>query len=400
MANLELEVSNAQRIVILRILAAASFLVLFQAYLVVPLIPTLAIDLNASSSVLGLLVPAYTIPYGLSTLFYGPLSDRLGRKPVLLTLLVLMTATTFLLAFSQSATMFLGIRIVMGLTTGGIIPITIALLGDLYPYEQRGKPIGLLYGVMAGGMTFGSTLGAYLNPLIGWRIEFLATGGLCVIILVLATRYHKYFYTKKPTDVLSIKNVIAISHKLLSSTEGSKLYSYILLNGMFHSGIFSWLAFYFSTRYHLGDQGIGIALLGYGVPGMLLGLSIGKAADTYGRNKLIPIGLLIGAISVTILVFNFPLWISGVSVALLSLGYDMTQPLFAGLVTQLGNNSNRGQAVGLSACMLFLGYGIGALVFQFLIQFGITYALLIFVFIEALLAVISINLFKKNNLII
>lgn len=164
-------------------------------------------------------------------------------------------------------------------------------------------------------MTFGSTLGAYLNPLIGWRIEFLATGGLCFIILVLATRYHKYFYTKKPTDVLSIKNVIAISHKLLSSTEGSKLYSYIFLNGMFHSGIFSWLAFYFSTRYNLGDQGIGIALLGYGVPGMLLGVSIGKAADTYGRNKLIPIGLLIGAISVTILVFNFPLWIAGVSVA-------------------------------------------------------------------------------------
>jgi predicted MFS family arabinose efflux permease len=387
----------AARKILLRILATASFLVLFQAYLVAPLIPALAIDFKASASLVGLMVPAYTIPYGLSTLFYGPLSDRIGRKPVLLVLLGLMALATIALAFSSSAYMFLFIRVLMGLSTGGIVPIAIALLGDLYPYEERGRPIGLLYGAMAGGMTFGSTLGAYLNPLIGWRMEFIITGLMSCGVLLAAVYFRNLFSSSRMAEFIPIKSVFSISHQLLTSKKGRPLYSYIFLNGMFHSGIFAWLGYYFSTRYHLNDQGIGLALLGYGLPGMLLGVTIGKAADKYGRKKLIPIGLLTGVITVAVLVFKFPLWIAGASVALLSLGYDMTQPLFAGLVTTLGNNSSRGLAVGLSASMLFLGYGIGALVFQFLLHQGISFALVVFVGLESVLLLGSVHFFKNFN---
>jgi predicted MFS family arabinose efflux permease len=385
----------ASRAVLLWILAAASFLVLFQGYLVAPLIPALANDFRASSSVVGLMVPAYTIPYGLSTLLYGPLSDRVGRKPVLLVLLVMMAVATLALAFSSSAYMFLGIRVFMGLSTGGIVPIAIALLGDLYPYEERGKPIGLLYGAMAGGMTFGSTLGAYLNPLIGWRMEFIITGIMCGIVLLAAVYFRKLFTSSRSSEIISFKTTVLVSKQLLTRKKGRPLYSYIFLNGMFHSGIFAWLGYYFSTRYHLNDQGIGLALLGYGLPGMLLGVTIGKAADKYGRKNLIPIGLLTGVVTVSVLVFKFPLWIAGASVAFLSLGYDLTQPLFAGLVTTLGNNSSRGLAVGLSASMLFLGYGIGALIFQFLLQQGISTALLAFVGLELALFLGSLYLFKN-----
>jgi predicted MFS family arabinose efflux permease len=81
----------AARTILPGILAAASFLVLFQAYLVAPLISALVANFKAPASLVGLMVPAYTIPYGLSTLFYGPLSDRVGRRPVLLVLLGMMT---------------------------------------------------------------------------------------------------------------------------------------------------------------------------------------------------------------------------------------------------------------------------------------------------------------------
>jgi predicted MFS family arabinose efflux permease len=65
---------------------------------------------------------------------------------------------------------------------------------------------------------------------------------------------------------------------------------------MFHSGVFTWLGLYFSERYHLGDEGIGLALLGYGVPGMLLGPIIGRVADRIGRKRIIPSGILIAAL--------------------------------------------------------------------------------------------------------
>jgi predicted MFS family arabinose efflux permease len=57
---------------VLHVMAAASFLVFFQAYLVAPLIPSLSIEFHASTNFLGMLVPAYMLPYGISTLFMDP----------------------------------------------------------------------------------------------------------------------------------------------------------------------------------------------------------------------------------------------------------------------------------------------------------------------------------------
>lgn len=377
------------------LLAAASFLVLFQIYLIAPLIPSLAKDLNTSDYTMGLAIPAYTIPYGLSTLFYGPFSDRIGRKKMLLALFALMSLLTLLLAFASSSTLFLLLRIALGFVTGGIVPVSIALIGDTYPYQMRGKPIGLLYAAMAGGMAFGSTFGAYLNPIIGWRYEFLITGSICTLLFGLAAINHRLLTSTFIKQSVGIRKIWDTSIKLISSGQGRVLYPFIFLNGVFHSGIFSWLGYYFIERYGLNDQAIGLALLGYGIPGMLLGVSIGKAADRLGRNKLIPVGLLVGGISVLTLCFYVPLWLAAVAVALLSLGYDMTQPLFAGMVTEIGRNENRGQAVGLSACMLFLGYGAGAFIFQSLLPLGLSAALGVFVLLELVLFGLNRKLFTK-----
>src|ERR1700739_5074352 len=115
------------------------------------------------------------LPNGISTLFYGPLSDRVGRKPVILTLLVMMAVTTAGVATARTVHQMLAWRLLGGIATGGIVPIALALLGDLFPYAERGRPIGWMFGAMAGGMAFGSSVGAFLNPVIGWGRGFLIT---------------------------------------------------------------------------------------------------------------------------------------------------------------------------------------------------------------------------------
>ena len=70
---------------LLLLLSVATFLIFFQAYMVAPLIPRLAQVFAVSPEFISLVVPAYLLPYGAAVLFYGPLSDRLGRKPVILT---------------------------------------------------------------------------------------------------------------------------------------------------------------------------------------------------------------------------------------------------------------------------------------------------------------------------
>lgn len=77
--------SARQRERLLRLLAAATFLIFFQAYMVAPMIPRLAAVFGVSPQTVGLIVPAYLIPYGVSTLFYGLLSDWIGRKRIMFT---------------------------------------------------------------------------------------------------------------------------------------------------------------------------------------------------------------------------------------------------------------------------------------------------------------------------
>ena len=183
---------------------------------------------------------------------------------------------------------------------------------------------------------------------------------------------------------------------LLRNPRGRRTYLFIMINGMFHSGIFTWLGLYFSKRYGLGDPGIGLALLGYGIPGMLLGPTIGRLADRIGRRLLIPMGFVIAALAAAILAPHVPLWAACVATTILSLGYDMSHPLLAGIVTNL-DPARRGQAMGLNAFVLFMGFGLGALLFQWALYTGFALALLLFAGTLAVAGFLALALFRDEN---
>jgi MFS family permease len=120
---------------LLWVLTAATFLIFFQAYMVAPLIPRLSSLFGVSAQTMGLIVPAYMIPYGVSTLFYGLISDRLGRLPVMLTSLIAFVALTAATATSQSSGAMVAWRLLTGLGASGVVPIGLALIGDLFPAQ-------------------------------------------------------------------------------------------------------------------------------------------------------------------------------------------------------------------------------------------------------------------------
>lgn len=152
---------------------------------------------------------------------------------------------------------------------------------------------------------------------------------------------------------------------------------------------------YFEQKYHLGVVGIGLALLGYGVPGFAFGPVIGRAADRWGRARLIPLGLFLGALAAAALLLDFPMVLAPVVAMVLSLGYDMTQPLFAGIVTSLGGK-RAGQAMGLNVFTLFVGFGLGSLVFGELLHLSFGLALSLFAGGELILALVSLRLLRSE----
>ena len=82
-------------------------------------------------------------------------------------------------------------------------------------------------------------------------------------------------------------------------------------------------------------------------------------------------------------------------ITVLSLGYDLTQPLLGGIVTTLPGN--RGQALGLNAFALFLGFGLGSLIFQAVLTRGFTTAFVAFGAVALLAAAVAVPLFRPER---
>jgi predicted MFS family arabinose efflux permease len=386
---------TGQRERLLRLLAAATFLIFFQAFMVAPLLPRLATVFGVAVGTMGLIVPAYLIPYGLATLAYGPLSDRFGRGRVIFASLLAFILLTVLTAAARAPSSLLLIRLLTGLGASGVVPIALALLGDLYPYHARGRPLGWLFGAMAGGMAFGSTAGVWLESFVGWRGLFLGVAILGAVLFALLLPYRSLLRGSPTRPRAAYRTVLTGYWQLLGSGRARRTYGYVLLNSVFHSGVYTWLGLYFNQRYGLDGIGIGLALLGYGVPGFLFGPLIGRAADRWGRRRLVPLGLAIGGVSAAALALDLPVLVAALLVTALSLGYDTTQPLFAGIVTDL--SPNKGQAMGLNVFTLFTSFGLGSLLFGGLLGLGLSATLALFGLVELLLAAAAIPLFRAES---
>ncbi|MBX9819116.1 MFS transporter [Afipia birgiae] len=388
-------INDRERERLLKLMAGATFIIFFQAYMVAPIIPALSIVFGTSAETVGLIVPAYLIPYGVATLAYGLLADRLGIQRVMFISLAAFVVLTVLSATAQSIEQLALWRIATGIGASGVVPLALALVGRLYPYEQRGRPLGWLFGAMAGGMAFGSPLGAMLVPFIDWQGLFVVVGAAGGVLLLVLLPYRSVIAATVQPVSGTLRDLLRAYKDLLGAPRGQRTYGFVLVNSMFHSGVFTWLGVYLERQFGLGPVGIGLALLGYGIPGLLLGPLIGRVADRWGRARLIPIGLLLSAAAAALLMFDFPVVFAPVIAMILSLGYDMTQPLFAGIVSSLGGK-RAGQAMGLNVFTLFVGFGLGSLIFGSLLRFDFETAFAVFGVIELSLALVSFALFRSE----
>src|SRR5665213_1021287 len=261
---------------LLRLLSAATFIIFFQLYMVAPLIPSLSSFFKVSEQAVGLIVPAFLIPYGIFTLFYGLLADKAGTKLIILVSFFLFAIFTALTVFSQSIPQLIVWRLLTGIGASGVIPISLAWIGQTYTYQERGRPLGFVFGAVAGGGAFGASAGVFLESFIGWKMLFLGVGTVALLVwIILYLAYKKMPAVQLVKQGLTLSKVFQGYKQLLTSLRGRKAYVFVLLNGIFHAGVYTWLGLYFERNFSLNGWQIGLALLGYGVPGFLFGPFIG-----------------------------------------------------------------------------------------------------------------------------
>ncbi|MGH8184715.1 MAG: MFS transporter [Rhodanobacteraceae bacterium] len=379
---------------LLPVICSAAFLVFAQTFMVAPLIPRLAVVFHSPVGWVGLAIPAYVVPQGLSILFAGPLSDRLGRRSVILGALSTFCLVTAMTATARGIGAFIGWRVVTGVVAAGVVPIGLTLIGDVIPYDRRGRAVGWLFGSIAGGTATGAAVGALLEPLVGWRGLFLVVAGLAAAVVAVAFSAHAFPRTARGEAPQAWTMVVRGYVNLLAQPRAERTYGYVLLNAILQSGVFTWLGVYLHQRFGLDDTHIGLVLLGYGVPGLLFGPLIGKLADRYGRARIIPVGVALTGLCALALVPILPLAAVQAAVIMLSLGFDLTQPLLAGIATDL--RGAKGQSVALMAFSLFIGFGLGSLLFQVALHWGFVRALGLFGSIALAAAVAAVVLFRRE----
>ena len=382
---------------VLRAFVAAAFLIFFQAFMVAPLIPSLASLFHVSEEGLGCVVPTYMIPYGVGSLALGFVSDRLGLRGIVLSSLGAFVVLTALTATSGSAGQLLAWRGLTGACACGVVPLGLVWVGKTYAPTERGRPMGWVFGAMAGGMAFGSTLGALFAPLIGFRGLFLGVALCGAAVLVAFVRHRRWLGSADDRTVPSLSEVVQGYRRLLTTPLGWRTYAFVFLNGVFHSGTYTWLGVFFARHYGLSEARIGLALLSYGVPGFFLGPLIGRAVDRWGRSTLLPLGFFVAGVSAWALGGAPPLLIACIAVGTLSLGYDLSQPLLAGLVTIIGGE-RKGLAMGLNVFTLFVGSGLGSLLFGHLLRWGFGTALASFAALQLVGSLLSLRLFSPRAL--
>ncbi len=164
-------------------LCLGSFMIFSNVYVTQPLLPMLAQDFGVSPLAAGWTFTVTTLTLGLSLLLYGPLSDALGRRKIMLLTMAGTTLVTVLLAFTHDYLTLLLLRAVQGFLLGGLPAIAIAYMGDEFSKRAVAVAVGLyISGNSLGGIS-GRLIGGFVSDAFGWNAAFVVMAGLSVVCL-------------------------------------------------------------------------------------------------------------------------------------------------------------------------------------------------------------------------
>src|SRR5215510_116263 len=171
------------------ILFGVLFLGVSDTQLVAPLLPLIAQDLETTPGHAGIIVTTYSLAAAGFALFAGPLSDRVGRKKVLVSGLTLFTIASFLTYHVSTFGALVILRAMTGLAAGTLSTSALSFAGDYYPYEQRGRAMGVLSMGYFVAFVIGVPAGALAASRLGWHWVFAClSAGAALMFVITLTR--------------------------------------------------------------------------------------------------------------------------------------------------------------------------------------------------------------------
>jgi predicted MFS family arabinose efflux permease len=172
--------------ILLATLALVVYFVGTVEFMLAPMLAPLAEAFHVPVSSAAWLVSGYALSYAALAPFVGLLSDRLGRRRLLLPALVLFAADALVLTLAPNISFAIGFRILGGVAGAALTPTAFALISELVPPEKQAGAMGFVLFGLTLGITTGPTIAGLLTDQFGWRAPFLAITAGCLIVFGLA----------------------------------------------------------------------------------------------------------------------------------------------------------------------------------------------------------------------
>ncbi|HFJ9327706.1 TPA: MFS transporter [Bacillus paranthracis] len=340
----------------IRILAIVAFFVGLDSLLVAPLLPVITETIRIPDGSGGLLITIYALCYGITAPIFGTMSDRVGRKRMIIIGFTIFSISTFCTGLAKSFEILLLFHGLTGLSGAMIMPSVFALVGDKVTYESRGKAMGTIMGAMIGSTVIGVPIGAFLSEVGNWQWTFYSIGLLTLFLTLLVN--HILRNEKQRNDVhVSIVKTLGAQFKMVSVLF-ALLATFLWTIGL--HGMFSYIGVYYGDNFGLsvGEIGIVIFLAGVGsVAGNILG---GKLADKIGKKNVISIASIVTSISVILFSLSIENLVIAITLHIIwSLFIRFGQASLTALISEL-KPVVRGTVMALNSSAMYIGMTIAS----------------------------------------
>jgi MFS family permease len=342
------------------VLLAVIYLMIAGFGLVIPLLPFFAQAFDAPAWQVTLLFSAFSVGQLIGEPFWGKLSDRIGRKPVLIITIAMVGVTYGFFAFAPNIWVAFGLRFVNGIFAGNISTLQGAL-ADITPPEKRAGRMGIMGAAFSAGFTAGPFIGGILaqpsRGALGFQLPLLVAAGFALasaLAVVLLVREHR----PEGAPLKRVKSARireGFSHPIISRVV---MISFIVVIGF--AGIEATYGLWTEARFGWGPRQIGLAFMLVGLAGAFFqGVITGRLARRYGEARTLTAGLVFMGIGIATQGLSPTWYIAVLGFLFVCFGQSICFPNVSALISQAAPPDRQGEMLGLNTSCMALGRIVG-----------------------------------------
>jgi predicted MFS family arabinose efflux permease len=333
------------------------------------LLPQIAADFAVTVGAASIVVWVYSLMHGSMQLVIGPIGDRFGKYLIIAIMCSLSALTVAACGFADSLTTLTLARIGAGATASWVIPLGMAFIGDVVPYEQRQQVLGRYLTGQITGQLFGQAAGGIIGDWLGWRAAFFIHAAIFALAALALFRELKVNPGTRPAVRRGERSrgFVADYRVVLANPFARFVVVVAFLEFAFMFGAFAYVGADLHLRFGLSFTMVGLMVCFFGLGGLIYAGTVKQLVRWLGQPGLAVNGGAILGLAYLLLAVAPVWWIAPLAITLIGLGFYMLHNTLQTNATQMSPEA-RGTAVGVFSAALYLGQTAGVAAFAFAVD--------------------------------